>query len=73
MLENCVYAIFSPEGFASILWKDAERQRARPAELMKLTAPELLHLRVIDDVIPEPEGGAHLAPAIAHTGRWTGI
>ena len=64
MLENAVYAILSPEGFASILWKDAQRS-GEAAGLMKLTAPELLALGVIDDIIPEPEGGAHLAPVIA--------
>ena len=58
MLENAVYAILSPEGFASILWKDAGRQ-AEACELMKLTAPKLLQMGVIDGVIPEPEGGAH--------------
>ena len=61
MLENAVYAILSPEGFASILWKDAQRS-GEAAGLMKLTAPELLALGVIDDIIPEPEGGAHEAP-----------
>ena len=61
MLENAVYAILSPEGFASILWKDAGRH-AEACELMKLTAPDLLALGVADDVIPEPEGGAHLDP-----------
>ncbi|MDY3690944.1 MAG: acetyl-CoA carboxylase carboxyltransferase subunit alpha [Dysosmobacter sp.] len=64
MLENAVYAILSPEGFASILWKDAQR-RDEACGLMKLTAPDLLELGVIDDVIPEPEGGAHLAPVVA--------
>ena len=64
MMENAVYAILSPEGFASILWKDAKRHR-EACELMKLTAPELLALGVIDGVIPEPEGGAHLAPSLA--------
>ena len=64
MLENAVYAILSPEGFASILWKDASRHE-EACELMKLTAPDLLRLGVIDDIIPEPEGGAHLAPVIA--------
>ena len=64
MLENAVYAILSPEGFASILWKDAQRS-GEAAGLMKLTAPELLALGVIDDIIPEPEGGAHTAPAQA--------
>ena len=64
MLENAVYAILSPEGFATILWKDASRHE-EACELMKLTAPDLLRLGVIDDIIPEPEGGAHLAPVIA--------
>ena len=64
MLENAGYAILSPEGFASILWKDASRHE-EACELMKLTAPDLLSLGVIDDIIPEPEGGAHLAPVIA--------
>ena len=64
MLENAVYAILSPEGFASILWKDAQRS-GEAAGLMKLTAPELLALGVIDDIIPEPDGGAHTAPAQA--------
>ena len=57
MLENAVYAILSPEGFASILWKDAHRA-GEAAELMKLTAPELKKLGIIDGIIREPEGGA---------------
>ena len=61
MLENAVYAILSPEGFASILWKDAQRS-GDAAELMKLTAPELMRLGVIDGVIPEPRGGAQASP-----------
>ena len=65
MLENSVYAILSPEGFASILWKDSAGHE-EACELMKLTAPDLLELGVIDGIIPEPEGGAHLAPAAAH-------
>ena len=64
MLENAVYAILSPEGFASILWKDSSRHE-EACDLMKLTAPDLLRLGGIDDIIPEPEGGAHLAPVIA--------
>jgi acetyl-CoA carboxylase carboxyl transferase subunit alpha len=64
MLENAVYAILSPEGFSTILWKDASRH-AEACEMMKMTAPDLLALGVIDGIIPEPEGGAHLAPAIA--------
>ncbi len=63
MLENAVYAILSPEGFASILWKDAARHE-EACDLMKLTATDLKALGVIDDIIPEPEGGAHLSPAI---------
>ena len=61
MLENAVYAILSPEGFASILWKDAQRHR-EACGVMKLTAPDLLGLGIIDEIIPEPEGGAHLSP-----------
>lgn len=63
MLENAVYAILSPEGFASILWKDPSR-RDEACEVMKLTAPDLKELGVIDEIIPEPAGGAHLAPEI---------
>ena len=57
MLENAVYSVLSPEGFASILWKDAGRSQ-EAAELMRLTARDLLELGVADKVIPEPEGGA---------------
>ena len=64
MQENAVYAILSPEGFASILWKDSSRH-GEACDLMKLTAPDLLGMQVIDDIIPEPDGGAHLAPVIA--------
>ena len=61
MLENAVYSVLSPEGFASILWKDASRS-AEAADVMKLTAADLLELGVVDEVIPEPEGGAHEDP-----------
>ena len=64
MLENAVYAILSPEGFASILWKDASRSE-EACGLMKMTAPELRDLGIIDEIIPEPAGGAHLAPEVA--------
>lgn len=57
VLENAIYSILSPEGFASILWKDSQRAQ-EAAEVMKLTANDLLELGVIDDVILEPEGGA---------------
>ena len=63
MLENAVYAILSPEGFASILWKDSSRN-AEACELMKMTAPDLKALGIIDEIIPEPAGGAHLAPEV---------
>jgi acetyl-CoA carboxylase carboxyl transferase subunit alpha len=61
MLENGAYAILSPEGFAAILWKDASR-KDEACEVMHLTAPELKAMGVIDEIVPEPEGGAHLAP-----------
>jgi acetyl-CoA carboxylase carboxyl transferase subunit alpha len=61
MLENSVYSILSPEGFASILWKDASRA-AEAAEHMKMTAAEVKRLGLIDDVLAEPEGGAQEQP-----------
>ncbi len=64
MLENAVYSILSPEGFAAILWKDAARS-AEAAELMKLTAEDLHKLGVVDEVVPEPPGGAHTQPEAA--------
>ena len=57
MLENAVYSILSPEGFASILYKDSSKAK-EAAENMKLTAKDLKELNIIDDVIKEPEGGA---------------
>lgn len=54
MLENAVYSILSPEGFASILWKDSSRVE-EAAEKMKLTARDLLELKVIDKIIKEPK------------------
>src|SRR3989449_537034 len=61
MLENSVYSVISPEGCAAILWKDAS-QRERAAEALKLTARDLLDLGVIDEIVPEPPGGAHADP-----------
>ena len=52
MLENSMYAVLSPEGFASILWKDGSRAM-EAAELMKITSHELLQMEVVDKVIPE--------------------
>ena len=58
MLENSTYSVISPEGAASILWKDAT-QAKRAAESMQITAPDLNRLGVIDEIIPEVKGGAH--------------
>jgi len=58
MLEHAIYAVISPEGCASILWRSADRA-ADAAEAMKLTAQDLIKLRVIDGIVPEPVGGAH--------------
>jgi acetyl-CoA carboxylase carboxyl transferase subunit alpha len=61
MLENSVYSVITPEGCAAILWKDAT-QRARAAEALKLTAEDLMRLKVADEIIPEAMGAAHLDP-----------
>ena len=61
MLENSIYSILSPEGFASILWKDASRAKDA-ANAMKITASELLNFGIIDKIIKEPIGGAHKNP-----------
>ena len=58
MLEHSIYSVISPEGCASILWKDAEKMR-EAAEALRLTAQDLEKLGVIDRIIPEPIGGAH--------------
>ena len=60
MLEHSVYSVISPEGCASILWKDAEKMR-EAAEALRLTAQDLKKLGVIDRIITEPLGGAHRA------------
>ena len=61
MLEHSVYSILSPEGFASILWKDASRAK-EAATVMKITAKDLKEFNIIDDAIKEPRGGAHKNP-----------
>lgn len=61
MLENSIYSILSPEGYASILWKDASRAN-EAAEVMKLTAQDLKEMKIIESVIEEPVGGAHEFP-----------
>ncbi len=73
MLEHSVYSVISPEGCASILWKDAEKMR-EAAQALRLTAQDLKQLGVIDEIIPEPRGGAHRDPetAIAAVGKAIG-
>ncbi|MBI1391918.1 MAG: acetyl-CoA carboxylase carboxyltransferase subunit alpha [Alphaproteobacteria bacterium] len=69
MFEHAVYSVISPEGCASILWKDAagrgENKSPDAAEAMKISAEDLLALGVIDTVVPEPLGGAHRDPTLA--------
>jgi acetyl-CoA carboxylase carboxyl transferase subunit alpha len=64
MFENSVYSVISPEGCAAILWKDAG-QRERAADALKLTAQDLLRFKLVDEILPEPLGGAHLDPDAA--------
>jgi acetyl-CoA carboxylase carboxyl transferase subunit alpha len=61
MLSNAVYSVISPEGCAAILWNDAG-QKERAAEALKLTAVDLLELKLVDEIIQEPPGGAHADP-----------
>jgi acetyl-CoA carboxylase carboxyl transferase subunit alpha len=64
MMEYAYYSVISPEGCAAILWKDGERT-PDAAEALRLTAPDLQKLGLIDGIIPEPQGGAHRAPIVA--------
>ena len=61
MLEHAYYSVISPEGCASILWKDAGKKQ-EAANALKLNAENLLDLNIVDEVIPEPLGGAHYDP-----------
>lgn len=61
MLENATYSVISPEGAASILWKDAALAQ-QAAEAMKITAPDLKEMGIVDEIIPESTGGAHRDP-----------
>jgi acetyl-CoA carboxylase carboxyl transferase subunit alpha len=61
MMQYATYSVISPEGCASILWRDAARA-PEAAAAMKITAPDLAALGVVDEIIPEPPGGAHVAP-----------
>ena len=64
MFENSVYSVISPEGCASILWRDGKKS-ALAADALKLTASDLVRLKVVDGVMPEPLGGAHRDPDAA--------
>lgn len=70
MLEHAIYAVISPEGCASILWRSPEKAQ-EAAAAMKITAQDVFELGVVDGIIPEPVGGAHRAPeeAIASVGE----
>jgi acetyl-CoA carboxylase carboxyl transferase subunit alpha len=61
MLENSVYSVISPEGCASIMWRDSTKAEIA-AEALRITAKDLLQMKLVDEIVPEPEGGAHLDP-----------
>ena len=61
MLENSIYSVISPRGFASILWKDASKER-EACNIMRVTAEDAVNLGIAEAIIPEPEGGAHNDP-----------
>jgi acetyl-CoA carboxylase carboxyl transferase subunit alpha len=73
MLENALYSVISPKGFASILWKDGSRER-EAAELMKITAEDLSRFGVCDKIIAEPDGGAakDISMTAKNIGSWLG-
>ena len=58
MMENSVYSVISPEGCASIMWRDASKKELA-AQALRITAPDLKEMEIIDEIIPEPDGGAH--------------
>ncbi|HSM87504.1 MAG TPA: acetyl-CoA carboxylase carboxyltransferase subunit alpha, partial [Candidatus Limnocylindrales bacterium] len=59
MMENTVYSVISPEGCASIMWRDASKKEVA-AQALRITAPDLKEMKIIDEIVPEPDGGAHL-------------
>jgi acetyl-CoA carboxylase carboxyl transferase subunit alpha len=61
MLENSIYSVISPEGCASIMWRDAARAEDA-ANALHITGQDLLKMGIVDEVVPEPEGGAHCDP-----------
>src|SRR5690606_29600782 len=72
MLEHAIYSVISPEGAASIIWRDSEKKE-EAATAMKVTAQDLEELGVIDGIIPEPIGGAHRDPKSAIEATGTAI
>jgi aldehyde dehydrogenase (NAD+) len=72
MMENAIYSVISPEGCAAILWRSRD-EAGRAAEALKVTAPDLLELSVIDEIVPEPGGSAHADPEAAAKGVRNGI
>ncbi len=64
ILENATYSVITPEGCAAILWRDSA-QKERAAEALKLTAPDLMSLGLVDEIVAEPPGGAHADGAAA--------
>jgi acetyl-CoA carboxylase carboxyl transferase subunit alpha len=72
ILENAYYSVISPEACSAILWKD-RRHAAEAAEALKLTAQDLMGLGVVDEIVPEPEGGAHRDPDMAAANLGTAL
>ena len=72
ILENAYYSVISPEACSAILWKD-RRHAAEAAEALKLTAQDLIGLGVVDEIVPEPEGGAHRDPDLAASNLGTAL
>src|SRR5262245_30046913 len=66
MHEFAIYSVIPPEGCAAILWRDSGR-KVEAAEALKLTAPDLVRLGLVDEIVPEPRGGAHTNPDVAAT------
>ena len=64
MQEHAIYSVIPPEGCAAILWRDPAK-KVEAAQALKLTAPDLLKAGIIDEIIPEPIGGAHTDPVAA--------
>ena len=64
MMENSIYSVISPEGCASIMWRDPKKKDLA-AEALKITADDLSSMGIIDAIVPEPDGGAHTNPDLA--------